>query len=373
MITLSIICLTLGLTTLNAKNLPHDVMLYDVLVKYCPTLNVTDPSFKNQEIFQKCKNWQDISETTTLTEETKNNVLCLLYYDSLTSLCAEIKTSKISNVTINLVPDLKDYKIENVCKGLALPPAGRKFEHNLDKIFNDEGICYKLCLNFDGSLVEECGLAYYFYSYNISQPTQAIVPSGQQLETNLIQDKSQAEVKAPEPASVDAPEAQPPSNVEKNSEKTNQAPSTEGKPEISQQNAADRGILKMNSVPMSNITSPNKNIDVTESKQSIAVVPDEKTPKSNPPKSETDDKPQDKDQALKPMKKNTPEPSQIQAVHTENYSEQNPQDIPMVNGNKGDTGLEDLQNSLDQPGQMMEDDPPLDEDDGTDGNCKFFQ
>lgn len=383
MILLWILCLTLRLTTLNAKVVP-DLGFYDVLVKHCPMLNMTNPPFKNQEVFQKCKSWHKINETKTLTDETKNNVLCLLYYDSLASLCTEMNTSKISNITINLVPDLKDYKIDKVCKKPALFPASRKLEHGLVKIINDEGICYKLCLNFDGSLVNECGLAYYFVNYNISQSiTPSVVPSAQLEETNPNVIKSHSADKAPESASVDAPKPQQQAtDVENKSEKTNQAPSTKDKPVIPQNNVSDREILSSN-VVSANKNPPKQVPDVNTNKQSVAAVADEKISNSDVPKPASNEGTPVKDQpqSVEPQtKKDAPqEHSQVQPASAETASEQNQQEpIPMVEqeqggDNKGDTGLEDQQNALNREGQMMDDDEGLEDEESNGGKCKCFR
>ncbi|XP_018573482.1 trans-Golgi network integral membrane protein TGN38-like isoform X2 [Anoplophora glabripennis] len=257
----AILYLLLGLVTLNAKNLPPE-NFYDVLVKNCPILNMNEKSFKNQDIFNKCKTWKEISETKTLTNESAQNVLCLLYYDAFISFCDEINTKKTFN-KINLVPDVKDYKAESVCKNSSLFPASRIFKHNVDKIISTEGICYKLCQNFDGTLVNECSLAYYFANY-VSSPTKAIKPDLQQLESNPKEVNSDSIGNALN-IEVESPKTKEILNADNNSPKpkADQVPNNNAVVKQDSDKNGDNAMLKKN--PESTSNNGLENINVPKS------------------------------------------------------------------------------------------------------------
>ncbi|KAJ8921483.1 hypothetical protein NQ315_003101 [Exocentrus adspersus] len=189
-----ILCVLLQLTA--SKAAPTDRTLYDVLANKCSYLNLTDTSFKNQPTFQKCKDWQSIDKTKAVRKDTEENILCLLYYDSFVSFCTESETLKANVTTKQLLPDLK-YDVNTVCKDLALLPTGKKFEHNIRLIINNESICKKLCLDYTGQLVPECGYAYYFTNSlnKTDEGTESVSkakPKAQGSEGNLLSEVAHA-------------------------------------------------------------------------------------------------------------------------------------------------------------------------------------
>lgn len=408
--------LVLGLTTFSAEILPIDGKnlppenLYDVLVKNCPILkNVNDPSFKNQEIFKKCEPWQEISATKVFVQETNQQVLCLLYYDSFISLCTEINAKKMSNVTINLVPELKDYKVSSVCKNLALFPAGKSFEH-VDKMINDEGICYKLCLNYNGTLIRECGLAHYFANYNISS-TKVELPNTQELEpnTNKIKlmsagialksselDLSKSLLKKYNNSNNQAPvepdngkinialnkETVPEPNSPKdepNTMKTNPVLNPSNTLENNAESVDDNG----NPPPGSNLDSAVANQKPTNLNDNDGSQAEKKSSTNENSKAHdetytkdethTKDEPQANNEA---QAKDEPKHSQIPSIRDGSISEQNLQastpetDQQKIDGGKEETNIETDQQNLDQAGLMI-DNPNMEEEEGSDGNFDF--
>ncbi|KAJ8965394.1 hypothetical protein NQ314_004145 [Rhamnusium bicolor] len=171
---LPILCLLVQMSISNASPILTEDF-YSALAEECPFINDIKPKFSQQEVFKNCLNWIEINHTKNLTKDNENKVLCLMYFDSFVYFCKELLTSKMQNITLNLlIPDVKDYQVDNICKNLSLFPANKKFEfkHNISQLIANEGTCYKLCSTYANTAVTECSLAHYFTNFNVTALAQ---------------------------------------------------------------------------------------------------------------------------------------------------------------------------------------------------------
>ncbi|XP_030755678.1 trans-Golgi network integral membrane protein 2-like [Sitophilus oryzae] len=141
--------------------------MYDAIAKKCPAVEVTNLK-NNSTIFTKdCLNWDKINATNVFNDETKQDVLCLVYYESLVSFCTKLgeNAHKFKGL---ITPNIAKEKY-NVCAGniSIYPKNNTKSEHDISKLLPDYTGCLKLC--WDGQEIRDiCNLAYYFNTFNFT-------------------------------------------------------------------------------------------------------------------------------------------------------------------------------------------------------------
>ncbi|KAL3278907.1 hypothetical protein HHI36_016425 [Cryptolaemus montrouzieri] len=142
--------------------------MFDVVLQNCSYVSQTFNEsqlaiLRKQPIFERCKNWNEISSLTSveqLSEENKENIRCLLYFETLNSTCKYFPRLQPQNI----FSEAQDISVATACKDLSLLPKPiSEFQH-IHSIITNEDACKYLCVEYRSgvdNLNNVCAKSYY--------------------------------------------------------------------------------------------------------------------------------------------------------------------------------------------------------------------
>ncbi|VEN62491.1 unnamed protein product, partial [Callosobruchus maculatus] len=147
------------------NNCDQTIEISTILQNKCPSLASSDIFTKQLEVLKGCPKWCQLKEIQTLRKDNENDVLCLLFANSIISFCTTFKNATLQDVDLILPSPIT---VANVCSKLLSPIQNTEF--NISAIIPKKKHCEILCSNYyeDTPVVRKCAKAYYFASLNTS-------------------------------------------------------------------------------------------------------------------------------------------------------------------------------------------------------------